>query len=213
MNPFGISGSDDVLLRSIQAQIPTHSSTHQYAGYISESGYFIGTKRAITLIPTTEYTIQLDAFYRKPSGSVNLIGVDPKVDIYLIGSGSTKIIDNNPLGQKLGTLSVTQGADTQWFRDAKFNFNPALADIGNVGLRLVVNNGFWNFSEISLVPASDNIFSPDEVQFLVPNHEYYNELLQYKIEFFDINNNSTEVSAISTPTFFTGSNIDLGTLP
>ena len=45
-------------------------------------------------------------------------------------------------------------------------------------------------------------------------HENYVSLIVQTInEFFDINNNSVNVSAISTPVFFTGSAIDLGTLP
>jgi hypothetical protein len=82
-----------------------------------------------------------------------------------------------------------------------------------VGIRFVVSNGFWYFSEISIKPASDRLFAPDEAQILIPNTEYYNELLQHKIEFFDINSNSTDLFIESIPTFFTGSNIDLGTLP
>jgi len=217
--PLILSVSDDILLRSIKSEVPIFNK-QKYQGYISESGYFIGTKRGTQVFPTTEYTLQLDAFYNKTSGSVdnpsnfiNLIGEQSKVDIYIIGVEGTKIISNDPLGQLIGTLETTSGGETNWYRDNKFNFTPALADTGKVGIRFVINNGLWNFSEISLKPASDNLFSPDEVQFLVPNTEYFNEILQYKVEFFDINNNSTEVVAVSVPTFFTGSNIDLGILP
>ncbi len=59
----------------------------------------------------------------------------------------------------------------------------------------------------------NELFSPDEATILIPNTEYHNEYLQHKIEFFDINNNSTNLSVVSIPTFFTGSNIDLGILP
>lgn len=211
VNPFTLAVSDRVLLRSMKAEVPLYNNT-QYSGYISASGYFIGTKQPVTLFPTTEYTLQLDAFYNKTSGSANLLSLNSKVDIYIVGVNGTKVVDNNPLGQKIGTFEIEPLAETRWYRDAQFNFTPALPQSGQVGIRFVVSNGFWNFSEISLKPASDNLFSPDEVQFLLPNNEYYNKLLEYKIEFLDINNNSTEVIAISTPTFFTGSNIDLGTL-
>jgi len=209
---FTLNVTDDVLLRAVKAEVPIYNN-QQYNGYISASGYFIGNKRTVTVFPTTEYTLQFDAYYRKSSGSANLIGVEPKVDIYIIGVNNTKIIDNNPLGQKIGTLTPTSGTEIQWYQDQQFNFTPALSLSGSVGIRFVINNGFWYFSEISLKPASDKLFSPDEVQIFVPNTEYYNELLQHKVEFFDINNNSTDVSAVSSPTFFTGSNIDLGTLP
>lgn len=212
VTPFTLSLTDDVLLRSVRSEIPTFNNTN-YAGYVSASGYFIGNKKSVQLFPTTEYTLQFDAFYKKTSGSINLTGVEPKVDIYLIGVEGTKVIDNNPLGQKIGTLTLPIGAETYWYQDQQLNFTPQLAENGKVGIRFVVSNGFWYFSEISLKPASDRLFAPDEAQILVPNTEYFNELLEHKIEFFDINNNSTDLSVVSTPTFFTGSNIDLGTLP
>lgn len=204
--------TDDVLLRSIKAEVPI-SNDEKYSGYLSASGYFVGTKRGVTVFPSTEYTLQLDSFYKSSSGSANLIGVSPKVDIYLVGVNGTKIIDNNPLGQKIGTLEPSSDKETRWYQDQTFNFTPALPNSGSVGIRFVVTNGFWYFSEVSLKPASDTLFSPDEIQILVPNTEYYNDYLQHKVEFFDINNNSIDISAVSTPTFFTGSNIDLGTLP
>lgn len=210
--PFTLAITDDILLRSIRAEIPTFNN-QKYAGYISSSGYFIGNKKSVRLFPTTEYTLDFDAYYKKTSASINLTGIEPKVDIYLIGVEGTKVIDNNPLGQKIGTLKLPTGAETYWFQDQQFNFTPQLSIDGNVGIRFVVSNGFWYFSEISLKPASDRLFSPDEAQILVPNTEYYNEYLQHKIEFFDINNNSTDISIVSIPTFFTGSVTDLGTLP
>lgn len=209
---FTLSVSDKVLLRSVKAEVPIHNNS-KYSGYVSASGYFIGNKQAVTLFPTSEYTIQFDAVYKQASGSNNLVGVDPKVDIYLVGVNGTKVIDNNPLGQKLGTITVVSGAETQWYQAQQFNFTPQLAIGGTVGVRFNITNGFWQFSNISLKPASDKLFAPDEAQVIVPNTEYYNELLQHKIEFFNINNSSTDISVVSVPTFFTGSNIDLGTLP
>ena len=209
-NTFTVSSSNDILLSSIYANVPINLSTNRFSNQVSESGYFIGTTNTIQLFPTTEYTLQLDAYYKTTSASVSLVGNTPKVDIYLIGSGSTKIIDVNPLGQKLGEL--TTSGPTRWFEQVQFNFSPAIKSVGNVFLRFVVTNGFWNFSNISIKPASDPQFSPDEVTLLIPNTEYHNELLQYKVEFFDINNNSADIAAISTPVFFTGSAMDLGTL-
>jgi hypothetical protein len=209
---YSLSVTDDILLRSVRADVPIYNN-QQYAGYTSASGYFLGTKRNVTLFPSTEYTLELDAVYSNSSGSVNLVGISPKVDIYIVGTSNTQVIDNNPLGQLVGTLTVNVGSLGQRYERRQFNFIPAIAVGGSVGVRFVVTNGFWYFSNISLKPASDRLFAPDEVQFIVPNTEYHNEYLQHKIEFFDINNNSTEISAVSVPTFFTGSNIDLGELP
>jgi hypothetical protein len=209
-NRFILSSSDDVLMSSIYSYVPIDLTTSKFANAVSESGYFIGTTQPFTLSNRSEYTLTLDAAYAKTSESVSLVGNTPKVDIYLIGIDGTKVVTENPLGQRIGTLEVL--GDAQWFEQKQFNFTPAIRSLGTVGLRFVVTNGFWNFSNISLTPASDPQFSPDEIQILIPNTDYYNELLQYKIEFFDINNNSAAVTAITTPTFFTGSAIDLGTL-
>lgn len=211
-NTYPINIDDAILLSSIYANIPTYNNV-SFSGQISESGYFIGNKLPVTLVPTTEYTLTFDAYYKKTSGSVNLIGKTPTVDIYIIGVNGSVVVDDNPLGQKIGQLNIKNNAETQWFESNVFNFKPNVVQGSSISLRFVISNGFWNFSNISLKPASDELFSPDEVQYLVPNTEYYNEYLQYKVEFFDINNNSIDLQAISTPVFFTGSNVDLGTLP
>lgn len=211
-NPLTLQITDDILLRSVRANVPIYNNTG-YAGYLSASGYFVGNIRPVQLFPTSEYTLQFDAIYNNFSGSANLTGVVPKVDIYVIGVSGSKIVDDNPLGQKIGTLTVNQNALAQRYQLQQFNFTPRLATGGFVGIRFVVSNGFWYFSDISLKPASDKLFAPDEVTFVIPNTEHFNEYLQHKVEFFDINNNSTDVSVISIPTFFTGSNIDLGILP
>lgn len=210
-NKFSISSSNDTLLSSIFAGVPVNTVTNKFANQVSESGYFLGTRDVFGMYPTSQYTLTLDAFYKKTSASISLLGNTPRVDIYLIGTGSTKVIDKNPLGQKIGELTIS--GDTRWFEQKQFNFYPAIKASGSLGLRLVATNGFWNFSNISIQPASDPQFSPDEISLLIPNTEYHNELLQYKVEFFDINNNSANTAAISTPVFFTGSAIDLGTLP
>jgi hypothetical protein len=210
--PFDVLVDSNVLIDSMFASVPT-GSDNQFTASVSSSGYFIGTKSPITVFQTTEYTLQLDAFYKKESGSVNLIGNTPLVNIYITGVSGSTVVSKDPLGQLIGTLTVESGATVKRFQTKQFNFYPNVVTSGTVGLRFVVQNGFWNFSKVSLKPASDALFAPDEVQLLVPNTDYYNSLLQYKVEFFDINNNSADVFAESIPTFFTGSNIDLGTLP
>ena len=212
VTPLTLRINDSVLLRSIYAEVPTTNSS-SYDGQISESGYFIGNKQSVVLFPTTEYTLALDAYYKQTSASIVLTGSVPPVDIYIVGTEGTSVVSNDPLGQKVGSLKVVTNATTQRYQQEQFNFTPLLAQAAPVGVRFVVHDGFWNFSNISLKPSSDALFAPDEAQFLVPNTEYFNDYLQHKIEFFDINNNSTDVEAVSTPTFFTGSNIDLGTLP
>ena len=220
---FNLNLSDDTLLRAIQADIRTIPldvdttsgiTSSRFSGSAYTTGYFIGNVKPVTLFTTSEYTLQLDAIYKKNSGSIKLTeGLSPKVDIYIVGVNGTKTIGDDPLGQKIGTMMPNDGVEIQWYQDKEFNFTPALVQSGPIGIRFVITNGFWHFSEISLKPASDKYFAPDEIEVLVPNTEYTNQLIQHKVEFFDINNNSTDIFSVSSPTFFTGSNIDLGTLP
>lgn len=197
--------TNDVLLSALSANIPVVNG--RLSGSVSQSGYFIGTRSPITLFPNTEYTLSFDAYYLNRSGSVVLTGKDPKLDIYILGQTRTA----DPLGTKLDT--IIPNGPTQWFQRRQINFTISSGLKDSSFIRFVVHNGLWYFSNISLQPANSPLFSPDEASIVIPNTDYTNDILQYKIEFFDINNNSTEVSAIATPTFFTGSATDYGTLP
>ena len=105
------------------------------------------------------------------------------------------------MGQKIGTISTTN--DLAYFKNQTFNFNVPLS--GSVGVRIIPNNGFWEFANISLKVAEEFAFSPDEVTLIIPNQTKVNDSVLYKTEFFDINNNALGISAISSPTYFTGS--------
>lgn len=209
---FPLTVTDDVLLRSLHVDIPVVGN--EFTGSVSSSGYFVGTKEAITVFSTTEYTLHLDSLYAPSSGSVSeLTGSVPRVDIYLVGLNGTVLRTRDPLGQKIGEIVLT--TDGFLSQNKHISFSPLLSqgDVGDVGLRLVVSNGFWWFANLTLVPESEPEFSPGETQLLVPNNQFYNELLKFKVELYDINNNSIEQFAESEPTFFTGSAIDYGTLP
>lgn len=211
VDTYPISSSDNNLLSSIYVNVPIDLTTNKFQGILSESGYFIGTKPYYLLLPTSEYTLQFDALYNKQSGSVVLTDNVGSVDIYLVPTIGKTLSTRDPLGQKIGQINTV--GYTRRFQNTQFNFRIDRGSPTEVGVRFVVKNGFWNFSNISVKPASDPRFSPDETTILVPNMEYHNQLLEYKVEFFDINNNSVDISAVSTPTFFTGSAIDMGILP
>lgn len=213
-NQFAVSSSSDILLNAIYAGVLVNLSTNKFDGQVSASGYFLGTKEAYRLFNGSEYTLTLDATYNQTSGSITIQGNTPKVDIYLVGIGNTRILGLDPLGQKIGEITVS--GISNLFDKKQFNFTPNVPEsigFGDIGLRFVMSNGFWNFSNVSIKPASDPQFSPDEVRILVPNTDYHNKELRYRIEFVDINNNSVDIRATSTPVFFTGSGIDLGTIP
>lgn len=199
---YALQITDDVLARSISAQVPVDGT--RFAGPVSSSGYFIGTREPVNLVSTTEYTLTLDAFHRNVSASVILTGITPLVDIYICGD----VVSDDPLGQRIARLTKLG-----WYQQEQYNFVPNLAGGGgDVSLRFVVHNGFWNFANVSLAPATSDSFSPDETTVLVPNSLHTNELLEYKIQYLDINNNSVGLETLTSPTFFSGSNVDLGTL-
>jgi hypothetical protein len=209
---FFITEDDDTLMSSIYADVPLNTSTNQFSGSVANNGYFIGNRSSILVSNNTEYTLTLDAHYKKQMDSVILTGNSPTLDIYIIGVSGSQVVSENPLGQLIGKLEPT--GEVSRFDNISFNFKPVLTrQTGTIGIRFIVKNGFWNLSNISLKAAADGLFPPDEVDLVIPNTDYYNSLLQYKLEFFDLNNNSANVIAVSTPTFFTGSNIDLGVLP
>lgn len=208
---FPVQVTDDVLLRAIYTNVPTNGN--QFAGQVSQSGYFLGAKEPILLFSGTEYSLSLDSQCRQWSGSVSqVVGLDRRVDIYLVGLNGTVLRTRDPLGQKIGEIFADRG--DLFTKHQSINFIPQIeGDSGEVGLRFVVSNGFWWFSNISMVADAEPEFTPGEAQLLIPNNQFYNEFLKFKVELYDINNNSIEFYAESEPAFFSGSAIDFGTLP
>ena len=163
----------------------------------TSSSYFFGTKNNFGVFQNSEYTLKFDADVYTTSGSVVASG-DYIVDVYVVGDA---IPPANPLGQKIGSLGTKQ--DVAYFPDTEFNFTVPLS--GSIGVRFVVNGGFWQFSNVSLKVAQEYAFSPDEVTILLLNETKFSDLVEYKTDFYDIDNNALALPAISVPTYFTGS--------
>lgn len=180
--------------------------------FINGVSYFIGNRQDNTsqLFPRSEYTLQFEALVTKESSSYTLFQPDYSMEVYLVPvSGSTKLLDTNPLGQLLGTVTPRTNFKSQNFGTVDLNFVPKIVQSGQFGVRFVVYGGFWNIANVSLKVATEPFFSPDELDALLPNLEFQNEILEFKAEYLDINNNSIGVSTVSLPTFFTGSEIVL----
>ena len=105
----------------------------------------------------------------------------------------------------MGTLTPATGFQKQNFETVQFNFIPKIIKFGNFGLRFVIYGGAWNIANISVKPAEEPLFSPDEVAILIPNNNYTDKILTFKADYLDINNNSIGVVTTSTPAYFTGS--------
>lgn len=153
------------------------------------SNYFFGTRNAYEVFTNSEYTLKFTSYV---TGS----GVS-SVDIYLIGSA---VATKDVLGQKIGTVIANQSV--AYFPDKNINFT--VPRDGNVYLKFVVNSGNWQFSSVSLKVAEEHAFSPDEVTLIIPNNFKYDDLLEYKTEFFDINNNAIGLQSVSEPAEFVG---------
>ncbi len=181
--------------------------------YINNSVYFIGTKstNVALLFPRTEYTLKFDAIVSRKSESISLIQSDYSIEVYLVKDPSSagKLLDVNPCGQLLGTLTPNSTYQRQNFENTEFNFTPKIIQSGNFGLRFIVYGGYWQIANVSVKPAQEPFFSPDEVDILVPNVNYTDKILTFKAEYLDINNNSIGLSTLSLPTYFTGSSVTI----
>lgn len=176
--------------------------------FIDNVSYFIGTKEAntIELFPRTEYTLAFDAFVNRTTGSVDLIQDDYSLEVYLVpaSGSSTKILDDNPRGQLLGTLNPRANFQRQNFETVEFNFTPKIFQSGKYGLRFIVYGGSWSIANASVKPAQEPFFSPDEIDVLVPVIDYDQSVLTFKLEYLDVDNNSAGISTFSIPTYFQG---------
>jgi hypothetical protein len=177
--------------------------------FIDNKSYFIGTRNLnfATLFPRSEYTLAFDAFASITSGSESLNQNDYSMEVYLVPQEGTnsKILTTDPRGQFLGTVTPSATFKKQNFERVELNFVPKIQSSGKYGLRFVVYGGHWSISNVSVKVAEEPFFSPDEINVLVPIQNTEQDILTFKAEFLDINNNTAGVSVVSIPTYFTGS--------
>jgi hypothetical protein len=179
--------------------------------------YIVGNRETNStfLFPQSEYTLKFESVVERISGSITLDLPDYSLEAYLVPtSGSTtRVLDRNPLGQLIGKLSPREGFVSQNFETKEFNFTPLINEPGEYGIRFVIKGGFWNIANISLKVAEEKFFSPDEIDALLPILNYGNDIITFKAEFLDIDNNSVDVVATSLPTFFIGSDTPEASIP
>ena len=179
------------------------------SSYVNNVSYFIGNRstNSLRLFPNSEYTLTFDAIANKYSGSTELAQSDYSMEVYLITqeTSGSRILTPDARGQLIGTLTPNATFKKQNFEDTQFNFVPNIKDASIVGIRFVVYGGWWSIANISVKTATENFFSPDEVDTLLQNLNYRNKVLTFKADYLDINNNSIGISTLSTPTYFVGS--------
>ena len=208
-----LSSSYLAIVQSSATALDSISATPQIVNgrYINDVSYFIGTKNTNTIqvFPRVEYTLAFDATVSNTSASVALNQTDYSLEVYLVAEAgySTKLLDTNPRGQLLGTLTPTSTFQRQNFEGTEFNFIPKIIANGNFGLRFIAYGGFWNIANVSVKAAQEPFFSPDEIDILISNVNYADKILTFKAEYLDVNNNSIGLSTLSLPTYFTGSDV------
>lgn len=205
-NPLSLDQCCIELLDSINATPYVDS----VMGIYPHSGsYFIGSKEStkVRLFPRSEYTLAFEALVTSTSASVKWKGSDTSIQVYLVPvSGSqTKLLDIDPKGQLIGTLTPTDTFLKQNFETVEFNFTPRIISPGEFSIRFIVYGAFWNIANVSIKPAVEPFFSPDEVTILLPNDFKFDDLISFKAEYLDINNNSVGIETISEPVYLTGS--------
>jgi hypothetical protein len=192
------------LLDSVNANPPISSSNTTFENDVS---YFIGTRASssLQLFPQTEYTLSFEAFVSRTSGSITLNQSDYSMEVYLIPLSGSKVLGTDPRGQRLATITPSQTFQRQNFETLEYNFIPKTKEVGTFALRFIVYGGFWDIANVSIKPATEPFFSPDEFDTLIPNVNYRNKFVTFKAEYLDINNNSIGISTVSLPTYFVGS--------
>jgi hypothetical protein len=197
------------LLDSINATPLVNGEWPEVAG--KPVPYIIGNREtnSVFLFPQSEHTFRFESIVEKTSGSITLDQSDYSLEVYLVPvSGSTRrVLDRNPLGQFIGKLTPRSGFEIQNFEFQEFNFIPAINEPGEYGIRFLIRGGFWNIANVSLKVAEEEFFSPDEIDALLPVLNYGDDIISFKAEFLDVDNNSVETISTSFPTFFTGSDV------
>jgi hypothetical protein len=195
----------NTLLDSVNATPPIVDGVFE-----NNVSYFIGTRErnSVRLFPFSEYALRFNATVSRTSSSITLQQDDYSLEVYLVpleNDPSSRLLETDPRGQLLGTLTPTPTFQIQNFETVEFLFTPKINISGNYGLRFVVYGGVWDVADVSLTAAEESFFNPDEVTILTPNDFKFDEVLQFKVEYLDVDNNSTGIETTSIPTYFTGS--------
>jgi hypothetical protein len=157
---------------------------------------FFGPEDPIEFVKDVEYTLSLSV-----SGRTVDIGVGGLLEIYLVGPAFPT---SNPLGQLITSYELD--SDTLYKPFGKLEWNFTAPHDGLAYLRFVVYGGQWHTNDISIKPASERGFTPDEVEFVVPVNGHKNELLKFNIQLFDGNNILVPITLETEPTPFDGGN-------
>jgi hypothetical protein len=164
----------------------------------SEPRYRLKTKDEFEFDTDTEYTLTLNTIGRRDS-----VSSDAVLEVYLTGSAFNHTSPHVRQGKKIHEFVISGSHTREEFLSSEKNF---FCDFNGSGsLSFVIKYGDWYVSDVSVKAAKETSFSPDSVEYIIPiTSDLYNEELQFKAEFFDVNNNYIPVDVVSDVVTFDG---------
>jgi len=178
-------------------------SVHLSSSVSGSPPHWLGIRRSLTFHEGLEYTYTATIMCNKPANKT------ARMAVYVMGStGSISdwpISTSDPLGYKVTEYIIdSSGSFNLYKKNDQVNFIASRDGLGK--LRFVVSAGDWYLSNVSLTSAVELGFNPDETSIYMPIVNKRNEHLKFKIELYDINNNSVPVNLESDEIYFEGGN-------
>ena len=139
---------------------------------------FYPLKGSMLLPGSHEYTVKAK-YYCEPDGYN--IPNSASLGIYISGSAVNHDVLNDALGKRIGFLT---SPTIKNFGELEFNF---ITDRnGYANLNFVVYDSTWYIADISIMPATDIGFNPDELTIYAPlTNLKRNEVATFKVEFLN----------------------------
>lgn len=161
----------------------------------------------IRLEKNSEYTLEFWVYY---SGSV--INPFDTLKVYMTSTEQTSPSTiNYYLTESLGTLSGT--TIYKFPTKISYNFIAPLTDNWTVNFEAynLDPSTYWCVGNVSLVGSNELGYSPDEFTFTIPVvRTLEQETFDFKLEYYDINNNYVPIQSNTTKTFISGNIALLG---
>ena len=172
--------------------------------------YTVNPVQAISNIrPKTQYRISGDYHAIVDSGS------QAEMDVYLSGSAFLTANYTGSLGVHLGKFvfpsvgsSEVDDESGMLFSMIPMPFEPD--EIGDAQIVYVISDGKWTLADISMQAIQETGFSPGSTEVMIPIRAEVNDRLNFKFEFYDVNNNRANYEATSSEMLFQGPNLFIG---
>lgn len=192
---------DSMHISSPNLALPTGSGPTYFMALTGSAFTPQGTANDVTLefIKGLEYSFAADVLCRKENDTFA-----GQLDVYLSGSAFPS---TSSLGTLVATYDCPVGEIQRIRRRASSITNFIAKQTGTAKLFLVIHQGDWHVSDLSIFSSQETGFNPDCASFLIPVFNKRFEQLQFKAQLFDPNNNEFPEEILSDFVFFDGGNV------